>query len=269
MKKMIAMLIALVMMLSLTAALAEDYADVEDNPEMTAMFSSDWASGMSHIMIFPIGEEASVQIWNDDETIQWQYSCVWDAEKKVLATQEGGFGEKYSRVLDEEGAEISRNLEKENIQAVFSLNDDGYLVWKDLEEDAGAGRIYEKIGWFAGDWEYIQEDGTQYQASFIWDVENVESESGLDIYTGYKVNIVKYGTDGVILYWDYAGQYDPETESLNVVGCKSYQTEENAPVENAYDNGSAIFTLHDQCVYWRDLTEEDAGNGLVFESANG
>ena len=47
MKKMIAILIALMMALSLTAALAENYDDVEDNPEMTAMFYSDWVSGTS------------------------------------------------------------------------------------------------------------------------------------------------------------------------------------------------------------------------------
>ena len=269
MKKMIAMLIALMMALSLTAALGEDYDDVQDNPEMTAMFYSDWVSGTSHIMIFPIGEEANVQVWNDDESILWQYTCIWDADKKVLATNTNGYGEKYSRILDEEGAEISRTLEKENIQAVFSLNGDGRLIWQDAEEDAGAGRIYDKIGWFAGDWECAGEDGSLYQASIIWDVEEVQGESGAEAYSGYKVNIVKYGADGVNLYWDYTGQYDPETDSLNVFGSKSYQTEEDAPIENAYDNGSAIFTMHDQCVFWRDLTEEDAGSGLAFESANG
>ena len=173
MKKLIAMLIALMMTVCLTAALAEDSGDAEDNPEMTAMFYSDWVSGTSHIMIFPIGEEANVQVWNDDETIAWQYTCRWDAEKKVLTTTEGGFGEKCSRILDEEGAEISRTVEKENIQAEFSLNANGYLVWKDAEEDAGAGRVYEKIGWFAGEWEYAAEDGSLYQTSIIWDVEDV------------------------------------------------------------------------------------------------
>ena len=268
MKKLTALVLALLMVFACCVAMADE-AEVKDNPEMVELFDSDWVSGTSHIMIFPYGEEANVQIMNDNETVLWMYTCKYDAEQKALVTIPGEVNTKHVREVDEEGSETGRTVEYEDGAAVFSLDADGNLIWKDEKEDAGAGRVYEKIGWFRGDWECTGPDGAEYTAYIIWDLEEVEEENGPKVYTGYKVNIIKGGKDGVLLFWDYAGQYDAETGELKVTGAKSYMMEETDGIEYAYDNGSAIFTIEENCLIWKDLTEEDAGAGLVFESANG
>ena len=269
MKKLITLVMALLMVFACCAATAETAEEIQDNPEMVELFDSDWVSGTSHIMIFPYGEEANVQIMNDNETVLWLYTCKYDPEQKALVTIPGEVNTKHVREVDEEGSETGRTVEYEDGAAVFTVNADGYLIWKDEKEDAGAGRVYERIGWFRGDWECTGADGCGYQCSVYWDMEEVEEENGPKVYTGYKVNIVKYGQDDVVLFWDYAGQYNKETGVLKVSGSKSYLMEEGGAVENAYDNGSAEFTIEDNCLIWKDLTEEDAGAGLVFESANG
>ena len=268
MKKWIAILTALILALCCAAAFADDAA-AETDPEALALFDSDWVDGNAHIMFFPLGEEWNVQIENENRTIEWLYTCAYDKEQKALVTIPGEFNAKTRIFWDDEGYQTGRTTEYEDGAASFTVNEEGKLIWRDEKENAGADHAYMRIGWFAGDWECDGADNSLYQISCVWDLEETEEETGIEIHSGYKLNIVKYGMDGVISYWDYAGMYDPETDSLNTFGSKAWQLEEDGPIENVYDNGSAVFTMEDGFLYWKDATEEDAGAGLAFHSNNG
>ena len=170
------------------------------------------------------------------------------------------------RVYDEEGSEIERNDVYNDGKAVFSLNEEGRLIWNDEKENAGAGLAFEKIGWFQGVWISGEDLDSRYELYCYWDVE--EPSEG-EIYSGYKVEIERYEGEAYT-HWVYSCVYNPENDTLqSLFGQKEYAEREGDAIVTVYDNGVAEFYFDDEgCIGWKDEIE-NAGEGLQFNATNG
>ena len=265
MKKWIAALLALMMIL-LCAAVSAEEEPVPDSEAMK-LYNSTWADGFMMVKIYPEEDHWRVSIRNEDGSVEWNYSCLYDAEQKTLVSD--GERENVKTVLTL-GEDLS--IENENVvytdgSAVFSLDADGRLTWTDEKEGVGADRSYEKIGWFEGAWDCTDEAGASYILNCFWDVE--EPSEG-EVYAGYKVEIER--TDGLdYTHWYYPCVYNPEENILVAVfSTKEYSEKEGEPAAEVYTvipaegEEETVFSFDDDgCIRWKDAVE-DAGKDLQF-----
>lgn len=258
MKKLIAALMALMMAVLCAAAFAEEPA-ADTEKEAVGMFDSAWASGYAELKAYYMDGYWKIEIAYGG--FLWDYICVYDPELKALTADTNEENTKTSIAYDEEGSETGRTVEYTDGDAVFTLNEEGYLLWEDKKEDAGAGFEFEKIGWYPGEYAC-----GEYTMSIYWDCE--EPAEG-EIYAGYKVEIEKAEGTGSV-YWTYTAFYSPEDGILRApIGTKDAQELQEGPFLTVYDDGAAEFALDEQGnVTWKD-EKENAGEGLVFVLSNG
>ena len=96
-------------------------------------------------------------------------------------------------------------MDEENQGTEFTIDSDGFLIWKDGREDAGAGLKFTNIGRFDGLWKNEKEE-TEVQ--FMWNGQTVD-----EIF--YTVYITRGKTDGdVYSQFLMNGTYDPATGKL-------------------------------------------------------
>ena len=260
MKKTIAALIALMMVLVCIAAAAEEKGP---DSEATKLFSSRWVS---------TGGGIRVDIWNNDGIWAvkvdknygseiWNYTCVYDEEQNTLVSVESGENTKTVMSLDENNNETGSEIADGAAKASFTLDENGSLVWKDEKEGAGDGVAFGKIGWFENDY-YCG----NYTMSCFWDVE--EPAEG-EIYSGYKVTITLEDETGVT-EWYFPCFYNPETNTLDsLFGTREFKPADSEAYEIVYEDGEASFSMNEEgCVLWDDK-KDNAGEGLVFELSNG
>lgn len=269
MKKWIAVLLAL--MILFCAAAAENVQESAPDSEVTELFYSTWADGFMMVKIYPEGDHWRVWIRNDDGTVEWYYSCLYDSEQKALVADQDKENVKSVFTLGED-----LSIEKEEVvykdgAAVFYVDADGRLVWTDEKEGIGSDRSYEKIGWFEGAWDSSDETGS-YIMNCFWDVE--EPTEG-EVYAGYKVEIERY-EDEEYTHWYYPCLYNAENGTLEAIfSSKEYAEKEGEPLTEVYtavpEEGeeTTVFCFDDEgCIRWKDPIE-DAGKDLQFQPSNG
>ena len=83
MKKIIALLAALALLVLCAAAFAEETENYAPE-ESVGMFDSMWVSDFGEIRAFSMDGYWVVEITARDQTKEWDYLCVYDAEKKAL-----------------------------------------------------------------------------------------------------------------------------------------------------------------------------------------
>lgn len=266
MKKWIALLIALMMTVLCAASLAEEEAEAAVNPEAIALFSSEWTDGFTSVRIYAEEDHWRVWIISADGTSEWDYCCLFDEKEKTLTADKNLENIKSILTLDEEGSVIGDDVAYTDGAAVFSLDSEGKLIWKDEKEDAGAGFAFEKIGWFQGLWVSGEDVDSRYEMNCYWDVE--EPAEG-EVYSGYKVEIERYDGEEYT-HWMYSCVYNAETNTLtSVFGSKEYAEKGGDSIATVYDDGKAEFTFDDEgCISWKDEIE-DAGKDLQFNATNG
>lgn len=260
MKKLMAVILALVLSaVCCAAALADETAEEQ---EALKLFDSDWVSVAGHVSAAYMDGYWSVEVTSGDYTVEWDYFCVYDAERKALVSSDEGYGNTKTIISrDLEGSEIGREVEYSDGQAEFTVNENGKLVWKDLKEDAGAGAEFEKIGWFAYD--FYSEHCTM---NIFWDVD--EEEDGT-IHAGLKVQIEK-AEENSYTSWTYSAAYNAEDNTLVAfLGTKEVQEAAGEALATIYYDGEAVFSWDEEGgLHWDDKVE-DAGEGEVFERSNG
>ena len=168
--------------------------------------------------------------------------------------------------IDDEGSEIGRREIYTDGKAVFTVNENGKLIWQDEKENAGEGLAFERIGWYQGVWISGDSIESRCELNCFWDVE--QSAEG-EIHSGYKVEITKYDGDACTI-WNYTCDYNPENNTLkSLLGSKEHSEKEGDPIVTVYDDGEAAFSMDEEgCVRWNDL-KENAGEGLQFSPTNG
>ena len=265
MKKWTALLVALMMTALCAVSLAEETGSTV-SPEAIALYSSEWTDGFTSVRIFAEEDHWRVWVVSADGTAEWDYCCLYDAAEKTLKADTDLENTKSIITMDEEGSVTANDVVYTDGAAVFSLNGEGKLIWKDEKEDAGAGFAFEKIGWYEGLWVCGEETGSRYELNCYWDVE--EPGDG-NVYSGYKVEIERYDGEEYT-HWVYSCFYDAETNTLSsIFGSKEYAEKEGDAINTVYDDGEAEFSFDDEgCICWKDKVE-DAGNGLQFNATNG
>ena len=257
-KKGAAILLAASVLLSL--AVSCDTGSKTDVPDATKILSSQAEESLKAFLArFVKGYPVAVNG-------KWEYDCLYDEEQKTLVSIDGAENIKTEITIDEEGSEIDWAEIYNDGKAVFSLNEDGKLIWKDEIKDEGAGLAFEKIGWFQGVWVAGEDLESRYELNCYWDVE--EPTEG-EVYSGYKVEIIRHENE-TSTFWSYACAYNAETDTLeSALGVKEFSGEEGEPFTVVYEDGAAVFFFNDEgCIIWQD-ENENAGEGLQFNATNG
>lgn len=206
MKKMFALLLALCLALAAASALAEEdefgyYPD--ENPE-SKPFVSTWIAENGDWRIEMYGEDGGIKPYivhklGDNKEDIWEYATALNPEKTALTAVP--FGLHYQQDT------VSGNWDVnyyEDGDAVFTLNENGQLLWNDLKEDAGKGLAFDRIGnFFGGRW-------------MKGDVEVIF----YDWYDGeYDIRCYQYGeNDAILADAILKGVYDPAADTITAEG---------------------------------------------------
>ena len=253
MKKMITVLLA-VMMLGVFACAAS--ADEIPQPEAGMKFESDWAIAGGLVQIFYEEEGYRVTLEMDREGNAgslWEYACYYHEDTDNLVSVSSSRTD-YTvnpdtgdRVYGESAYE---GIDDENQSTEFSIDAEGFLIWKDGHDDAGAGLKFANIGRFDGVW---RNEAEETEVEILW---NGLTEDEMF----YTVYITRGKTDGD-LYTNFLmnGTYDPATGKLTADGtCTVFR--KNA--EGGYD------TEEDGEMYDAVFSGMEDGR-LLYETANG
>ena len=256
MKKGLAIIVALLtLMTGCTAVLAEDDSVPASTPEMKA-YESSWISddGQTRIRIGRQDKGFQIEVvkfTGEDSFDSWEYLAGFDEETKSIRD---ALGMKEACVIKEGEAEVRERL-FDGIRADFSLDGDGRLIWKDAQEDAGAGTAFTNIGNFIGS--YVCERAV---IDFVWNVHEND----------YSI-LVSWGQSAWET-WDYQlkGAYDPDTETVTAKGLKQLLTyKDDGEIDLEADAQEAdvdgVFTFDGNGgLIWKSTTGE--ADGMVFEN---
>ena len=206
MKKLFALILVLCLSVAAVSVLAEEdeigyYPD--DNPE-SIPFVSTWVTEDSDWRIEMYGEDGGIKPYivhrlGDNKEDIWEYATALNPEKTALTAVPFGLHYRQDTVTGEWD-----EIYYEDGDAVFTLTENGRLIWTDLKEDAGKGLEFDKIGNFYGG---------------RWMKGDTEVEF-YDWYEGeYDIRCFRYGENGEILADAILkGAYDPETDTITADG---------------------------------------------------
>lgn len=252
MKKAISILLAVLMLFALACAAS---ADEVPQPEGGKKFENDWAiaGGLVRVDYEEEGYRVAIDIVKNDKGSVWQYSCLYQEGTDSLVSISSS---RADYIVDPNtgdrvfGDDLYEGLDDADKTTSFTIDGDGFLLWKDGHDNAGEGLRFANIGKFDGVWKNEEEET---EAEFLW---NGMAEDELF----YTVYIIRGKTDGE-RYASYLmnGTYDPATGKLSASGT------------------CAVFTKNADGDY---VSEEDGetydaffsmpGNGrLLYETANG
>ena len=142
MKKVLLIVLALVMLISIVSA-EEEFLPV---PEPAKAFEGVWQCDRATIELYWEEEGFRALItWGSSawEHTEWQYSCYYHEEDNTLVAVP--FGIRTDIVYGDDGELVSATDIYDDGEAVFSLDADGYLIWQDMKENAGDGMRFVKL----------------------------------------------------------------------------------------------------------------------------
>lgn len=229
MKKIVALLLVICLAIAAAAALAEeDFGYYPDEHPESKVYLSTWVADDGYWRIEMYGEDGGIKPYivhrlGDNKEDIWEYSTLLGENGELAAVP---FGLHYMQdTVSGEWDEIYY----EDGEAVFTINEDGKLIWKDLKEDAGKGLEFEKIGnfygtrWMKGDIEVIFYDWYEGQ---------------------YDLRLYKLGEDDTILNDAILkGDYDADTDTLTAYG--EFNDEEPFTVTFSYDGENNVVWTED------------------------
>ena len=259
MKKVISIMLALMMIGAFACASSAEGASQAEGGER---FVSDWAipGGLVQIRQEEEGYRVAADIEKEDGTgAVWEYSCYYHGDTDSLVSASSS---RTDYTIDPDsgekvfGEEAYDDLDDETLCTEFTIDGDGFLIWKDGRGDAGAGLKFADIGLFDGMWRNAAEET---EAEFIW---NGLTEDELF----YTVYITRGKTDGDhYTLFLMNGTYDPQTGKLTANGTGTVFTK-NA--EGEYDSGEdgenydAVFSMTKD---GKVLFETDNGIELEYD----
>lgn len=211
MKKLLSLILVICLCLAVTAVFAEEDTEAkeefgcytDDNPEALPYVST-WVAEDGYWRIEMFDEDGGIKSYivhrlGDNKEDVWEYALALNPEKDRLTAVPFGLHYKQDTV--------SGNWDVtyyEDGDAVFTINENGCLVWTDLKEDAGKGLEFEKIGDFYGS-RWVKDD---IDILFY------------DWYEGeYDIRCYKYGeNDEILADAIFKGAYDPATDTVTADG---------------------------------------------------
>ena len=258
MKKLISILLAIMMLGALTCAAS---ADEVPQPEAGKKFESDWAiaGGLAQIVYEEEGYRVMLEIKKDDGTgAIWEYSCYYHEDTDCLSSVSSS--RTNFRIDPDNGEKIIGETVYEELDTEkgteFTIDADGFLIWKDGREDAGAGLKFANIGGFEGLW---KNEAAETEAEFMWNGSNEDEMF-------YTVYILRGKTDGdTYASFLMNGSYDPSAGKLTASGtCTVFK--KNAEGEYASeDDGETYDAVFSKTEDGRVLFETDNGIELEYD----
>ena len=127
---------------------ADADADWEEEPmpAEAAAFEGVWQCDRATIAMYWEEEGFKVLItWGSSawEHTEWEYSCFYHEEDNTVVSMP--FGTRTEVVYDVNGEQTSVAEVYNDGEAVFSLDEEGKLIWLDEKENAGDGMRFEKL----------------------------------------------------------------------------------------------------------------------------
>ena len=187
------------------------------------------------------------------EGTTWLYACDYDEETDSLVS-DGELAMKinYSFEGTEEEAD---EIVYEDGEAVFTINDEGKLIWDDKKENAGEDRAFERV--LDGNTENASID---YGTSEIYTEDDMEEmvdliEEEFSTWNGCELHALRYGGDELANEENL--QYvNSMRDDKSFVDCAVFQGDFHSPVEDkgAWDPD----TEYTDWNWW--LAREEGGN---------
>ena len=258
MKKLISILLAIMMVGAIACA-----ASADEIPQLEAgkKFESNWAipGGLAQIVYEEEGYRVMLEITKDDGTGSiWEYSCYYQEDKDCLSSVSSSrtnyridpnTGDRITGETVYEGLDEEKGTE-------FTIDGDGFLIWKDGHDDAGASLKFANIGEFEGLW---KNEAEETEAEFQWNGATADEMF-------YTVYILRGKTDGE----SYAsflmnGTYDPATGKLTANGtCTVFKKNANGEYVSE-DDGKSYDAVFSKTKDGRVLLEADNGIELEYD----
>ena len=253
MKKLISMILAVILVMALACtAMAE-----ENNGEK---FDSCWAVPNAFVEIDQEDEGFRVLIIGtvpeEGRGTIWEYNCFYmeDLDSLVsMTTIKRGFtfDPEYTDLVEYEEPE-REGFDDDDKSTVFSINENGHLIWEDGYENMGTGLEFVKIGFFNDAWK--NEDEEVY-AVFDWN--GTEDEFYYDVY----LQCGDSDADTCVIFY-MIGIYNEETGKLECTGPA-------VTYANGADDGVSDGEIYEATFSWTDhgtiLFEMDEGIGIELE----
>lgn len=145
MKKFFLIMAAIVLAMACTAALAEEEPVLQDAPDPDN-YSGVWQCDRATAEI--VWEEEGYRIlieWGSSawESTTWEYSCYYHEDDNTLVSMPFGI---RTELVYTEGSELPEyTVVYDDGEAVFSLDEEGHLIWTDLKENMGEDMQFEWI----------------------------------------------------------------------------------------------------------------------------
>ena len=226
MKKLISLLIVLCLSIAAVAAFAEGApGNYLDSRPDAAPYVSVWVEDNGNWRVESFAEDDGVRVMvvhypGDNKMDVWEYAAAMSVDG-TLATVP--LGQHYQRNI----ATDKCTDYYEDGDAVFTISEEGKLLWKDLKEDAGKGLAFEKIGSFFGERRMKGDIEVQFY----------------DWYDGqYDIRLYQRGAGNEILKDAILkGDYDAATDTVTATG--EFEGEDPITVIFSWDeNGNLLWT---------------------------
>ena len=255
MKKLISMLLALVLAAAVLCGAA--LADEVPQPEGGKKFETDWAAQnvMAEIYYEEEGYRVSIvaQDFEHEEGTVWNYSCYYHGDEDALVSVSSYKVDFMMDETDPQGVMYDEpayeGLDEEGMSAVFTIGEDGRLIWNDPHENAGEGLAFVNIGRFSGSWKNEEEE---VDVEFTWSTEEGEFCYNVWIQRGLS-------TSDTFVIFLMNGVYNPETEKLE---CSGTAVTYRKNADGEYD------AEEDGELYDAFFSRMEDGR-ILFETANG
>lgn len=259
MKKLIGILL-MIMMLGAIACAAS--ADEVPQPEAGKKFESDWAipGGLANICYEEEGYRVMLEITNEDGTgARWEYACYYHEDTDSLSSVSSS---RLDYTIDPDtgdqvfGECAYEGLDEENQGTEFTIDSDGFLIWKDGHDDAGAGLKFANIGRFDGVW---KNEAEETEAQFMWNGQTADEMF-------YTVYITRGKTDGD-LYTQFLmnGTFDPVTGKLSADGTCTLFTKNASGEYESSEDGEMYDAFFSRTEDGKVLYETDNGIELEYD----
>ena len=262
MKKLTCILTAIIL-LCMTAFAAS--ADSLPQAEGGKKFESDWAipGGNAEIVYEDQGYRIAIDILNKEEETgsEWEYSCYYhedtDCLMSVASSRKTYIRDPYTN--ERTYAESTYDgFDDENQATVFTIDKDGFLIWKDGREDAGAGLKFTDIGLFDGQW---KNEAEETEAEFQWNGFLYSDMSYTVFITRGKTDAERY------TIFTMKGTYDPAAGKLTAEGTCTLYTKNASGGYDESNDGETYDAIFSMTKDGKVLYETDNGIELEYNDA--
>ena len=266
MKKLIAAMMTMILMLSAAALAESDYTYFPESEEYVGTwYVDDYIMEIAHME-----NEANLfrcvvtQYAEDREGVRWTYEgCSYDDVGKALASLE--IGVKINVVFDEDYEIAASEPVFDDGAAAFKLNEDGTLTWTDFKEAPGEDELVFKKVMIDDENPIAAFEGRWISGRATLTIEELDDVVYCTIHwAGSAFDAAEWSYEGC-LYDEISGgltTFEIGVKTINVYD----ESGEVVSSEQVFDDGAAAFKLNeDGTLTWTDFKETPGENELVFK----